>query len=77
MNTTWAEAKEATRKYNCDNYKPDTIFDTICDCKQTGIVSKYLNDIDRHNIYLKTIDNHLINIVLNGSTSHLRQATAN
>ena len=55
---------------------PDRAFNEISDLKQTGTVQKYLNDIDRLNVYAKMTDHHLINIILNGITSRLRQAMA-
>ena len=52
------------------------MFNEIGDIKQTGAVQKYLHDIDRLNIYAKITDDHLINIILNGIISRLRQAMA-
>ena len=39
-------------------------------------MQKYLNDINRLNIYAKMTDYHLINIILNGMTPRLHQAIA-
>ena len=39
-------------------------------------MQKYLNDIDRLNVYAKMTDHHLINIILNGITPRLYQAMA-
>ena len=39
-------------------------------------MQKYVNDIDRLNIYAKMTDHHLINIILNSITPCLRQAIA-
>ena len=74
--TTWEEVKDAIREYNRDHYEPGRAFQEICDLKQTGTVQKYLNDIDRLNVYAKMTDHHLINIILNGITPHLCQAMA-
>ena len=68
--------KEAIMEYYGDHYKPDRAFNKISDLKQTGIIQKYLNDIDRFNVYAKMTDCHLINIILNGCTPCLRQAVA-
>ena len=72
----WEEVKAAIRKYYGDHYKPDRAFNEISDLKQTGIVQKYLNDIDRLNVYSKMTDYHLINIILNGITPRLCQTMA-
>ena len=64
----------AIKEYYGDHYKPDRAFNEMSDLKQTGTVQKYLNDIDRLNVYAKMTDHHLINIILNGITSCLRQA---
>ena len=73
---TWEEVKEAIREYYGDHYKPDRAFNEISDLKETGTVQKYLNNIDRLNVYAKMTDSHLINIILNGITPRLRQAMA-
>ena len=39
-------------------------------------MQKYLNDMDRLNVYAKMTDHHLINIILMGITPRLRQAMA-
>ena len=72
----WEEVKEAIREYCGNHYKPGRAFNEISDLKQTGTVQKYLNDIDRLNDYAKMTDHHLINIILNSITLHLRQAMA-
>ena len=72
----WREVTAAIREYYGDHYKPDRAFNEISDVKQTGTVQKYLNDIDRFNIYAKMTDHHLVNIILNGITPRLRQAMA-
>ena len=64
----WKEVKDAIRKYYGDHYKSDRAFNKISDLKQTGIVQKYLNDIDRLCVYAKMTGHHLINIILNGIT---------
>ena len=43
----------------------------IRDLKQTGIVKKYLNKIDRVNVYSSITDHHVINILLNAITTCL------
>ena len=70
----WREVTATIREYYGDHYKPDRAFNEISDLKQTGTVQKYLNDIDRLNVYAKMTDHHLINIILNGITPCLRQA---
>ena len=72
----WREVTAAIREYYSDHYKLDRAFNKISDLKQTGTVWKYLNDIDRLNVYAKMTDHHLINIILNGITPCLRQAIA-
>jgi len=44
--------------------------------KQTGSVQKYLNDLDKLNVYAEMTDHHLINIILNGIPSRLYLAMA-
>jgi len=44
--------------------------------KQTGSVQKYLNDLDKLNVYVEMTDHHLINIILNSIPSCLRLAMA-
>ena len=61
----WEEVKDAIREYYSDHYKLDRAFNKICDLKQEGTVQKYLNDINRLNVYAKMTDDHLINIILN------------
>ena len=70
------EVKDAIREYYGNHYKLDRAFNEISDLKQTGTVQKYLNDIDRLNVYAKMTDYHLINIILNSITPHLHQAMA-
>ena len=67
----WRELTTAIRKYYGDHDKPERAFNEISDLKQTGTVQKYLNDIDRLNVYGKMTDHHLINIILNGITPRL------
>ena len=68
MYTTQEEVKYAIREYYGDHYKPARAFNKISDLTQPGTVQKYLNDIDRLNVYTKITDNHLINIILNDIT---------
>ena len=72
----WREVTDAIREYYGDHYKPDRAFNKLSDLKQAGTVQKYLNDIDRLNVYAKITDHHLINIILNGFTSRFRQSRA-
>ena len=72
----WREVADAIKEYYGDHYKPDRAFNKINDLKQTGTVQKYLNDIDRLNVYAKITDHHHINIILNSITPRLRQAMA-
>ena len=72
----WREVKDGIREYYGDHNEPDRAFNEISDLKQTGTVQKYMNNIDRLNVYAKMTDHHLINIILNGITPRLRQAIA-
>ena len=72
----WEDVKEAIREYHGDYYKLYRAFNEISDLKETGTVQKYMNDIDRLNVYLKMTDHHLINIIWNGITPRLCQAIA-
>ena len=72
----WREVTAAIREYYSAHCKPNRAFNKISDLKQTGTVQKYLNDIDRLNVYAKMTDHHLINIILNGITPRLCQAMA-
>ena len=72
----WREVADASKEYYSYYYEPDRAFNEINDLKQTGTVQKYLNDIDRLNVYAKMTHYHLINIILNGITPRLRQAMA-
>ena len=71
---TWKVVKDAIREYYGDHYKLDRAFNEISDLKQTRTMQKYLNDIDRLNVYDKMTDHHLINIILNTITPCLHQA---
>ena len=73
---TWVEVKDAFREYYSDHYKPDRAFNEISDLKQRGTVQKYLNDVNRLNVYTKMTDHHLNNISLKSITPRLRQAIA-
>ena len=72
----WREVTATIREYYGDHYKPDRAFNVISDLKQTGTVQKYLNNIDRHNVYAKMTEHHLSNIIFNGITPRLCQAMA-
>ena len=72
----WEEVKDAIRKYYGNHYKPDKAFNEINDLKQTSTVQKYLNDIDRLNVYTKMANHHLINLILKGIMPCLRQGRA-
>ena len=72
----WREVTNDIREYYGDLCTPDRAFNEISNVKETGTVQKYLNDIDRLNIYTKMTDHHLINIILNGNTPRLRQCMA-
>ena len=72
----WEEVKDAIRECYGDHYKPNRALNKITDFKQRGSVKRYLNDIDRLNVCAKMINHYLINIILNGITSWLRQAIA-
>ena len=72
----WEELKNAIREDYGDHYKLDKAFNKISDLKQTGTVQKYLNDINKLNVYAKMTDHHLIHIILNSITSRLCQAMA-
>ena len=68
----WQEVKDTTREYYGNHYKADMALNEISDCKQTGTVHKFLNDIDRLIVYAKMTDHHVINIILNRITPRLR-----
>ena len=74
--TTWEEVKDVIREYYGNHYKPDWDFDEFRDLKQTGTVQKYLNDIDRLNVYARMTDHHVSMIILNGIIPGVRQAMA-
>ena len=57
-------------------YKPDRAFNTVSNLIQTGSVQKYLNNIDRLNVFAEMTNHHLVNIIWNGITPRLRQAIA-
>ena len=60
---TSKEVTKAIREYYSDQYKACRAFKDISDLMQAGTVQKYLNDIDRLNVYPKMPDHHLINII--------------
>ena len=66
--------KDTIQKYNGNQYKPDRAFNETGDLKQTGTVQKYLNNIDRLNVYTPMTNYPFITIILNGITLHLWQA---
>ena len=70
------EIKDAIMEYYGNCYKPDRDFNEISDFKQTSTVQKYVNYINRHNIYVKMNNHYLINIIWNSITPCLRQAIA-
>ena len=72
----WREVTDGITEYYGNHYKPDRAFNEISDLTQTDTVQKYLNDIDRLNVYAKMTDHYLINIILNGITPRPRQAMA-
>jgi len=72
----WSEVKEILRGYYGDHYQADKAYNDIVALKQTGSVQKYLNDLDKLNVYTEMTDHHLINIILNGIPSRLRLAMA-
>ena len=74
--TTSKEVKDGMREYDCNHCKTDSTCNEIRDLKQTGTVQKYLNNVDRLNVYFKMKDHHLINIILNRMTPPLWQAMA-
>ena len=73
---TRREVTDAIREYHGNCYNLDRSFNEISELKQTGTVQKYLNYIDRLNVYAKITDHYLINIILNGIRPRLRQAMA-
>jgi len=73
---TWEGVKEALRIYYGNHYQADQAYNEIVALKMTGTVQKYLNDIDRLNVYANMTDHHIINIVLNGIPPRLRLAMA-
>ena len=72
----WREVATAIREYYGDHYKSNGAFNELSDLKETGSVQKYLNNIDRLNVYAKMTDHYLINIILDGITPRLCQAMA-
>ena len=64
------------REYYADQYKPDRAFNEIRDLKLTGTMQKYLNNIERLNVYTKMTNYHVINIILNSITPRLHHAMA-
>ena len=58
----WKEVKYAIREYYGDYSKLDRAFDKISDLKQKVNVQKYLNKINRLNVYPKITNHLLINI---------------
>ena len=70
------EVKEAIRQYYGNHYKLDRAFTKIRNLKQTDTVQKYLNYIDRLNVYAKMTDYHLLNIIINSLTSYCHKAMA-
>ena len=68
------EVKEEIRECYSDHYQPDRAFNDISDLNQTGTVQKYLNNINRLNVYAKMTDYNLINMILNDITTRLCQA---
>jgi hypothetical protein len=73
---TWEGVKNAIRVYYGNHYQADQAYTEITALRMTSTVQKYLNDLDRLNAYAKMTDHHLINIVLTGIPSRLRQAMA-
>src|SRR5437868_286021 len=72
----WQDVKDAIHVYYGDHYRSDKAYNEIVGLRQTGTVQKYLTEIDRLNVYAGITDHHLINIVLNGISSHLRMSMA-
>jgi len=72
----WSEVKEALRGYYEDHDQADKAYNDIVALKQTGSVQKYLNDVNKLNVYADMTDHHLINIILNGIPSRLHLAMA-
>ena len=68
--------KDAVQNYYGDYYKSDRAFNKISDLKETGTVQRYLNDIDRLNVYANMTDHQLKSLILNVITAHLHQAIA-
>ena len=72
----WKEVKDTMRKYNSNYYVLDRALNEISDFKQTGAIQKYLNDINRLNVYAKMIGYYRINMILNSITAWLRKTMA-
>ena len=70
--STWQEVMHGIRKYYGKHFKVDRGFNEINELSQTGTVWKYLHNLDRLNVYTKRTDHHLMNIILNCITPHLR-----
>ena len=72
----WKEVKNAIREHYSNYYKLDRALNKISDLLQTGTVQKYLNDINRLNVYAKMTNYHLIKMILYNITPYLCQAMA-
>jgi len=70
----WSKVKEALWGYHGDHYQADKAYNDIVALNQTGLVQKYLNNLNRLNVYAEMTDHHLINIIRNGIPSGLRLA---
>ena len=72
----WEGVKEALRIYYGNHDQTDQDFNEIVALKMPGTVQKYLNVMDRLNVYANMTDHHIINIVLNRIPLRLRLAMA-
>ena len=73
---SWKEVKHTIREYNSNDYKPDRTFNNIKEVKQTCMVSKFQNNINRLHVNTKWTDYHLFDIMLTSITSGLCKAIA-
>lgn len=67
---------EDIREYYGNHYKADRAIDEISDLRQIVTIQKYLNKLDRLNVYVRIMNHHLIDIILNSITPGLRQGMA-
>ena len=68
--------KDPIGEHYGDHYKLYKALNEISDLRQTGTVQKYMNHINRLNVYTNMTYYHLINNILNCVTPGLHQVIA-